>query len=182
MVKKCNSGLLCLTSFNIILIVIIIFGCLYHVKTSQNTIIIQNTNTTPVRETNSVLLNPFKPPLKKNQYLQEITYGLPINIPTQGFQSQYNQMGILTRINGPETILPLMGRTLITNKNKWQYYTISDQNNQLKLPVIFNGKSCTGDYGCDDLSNGDIVYVEGYNDAFKATIYENNSPKYIPFI
>ena len=31
---------------------------------------------------------------------------------------------------------------------------------QLKLPVIFNGKSCTGDYGCDDLSNGDIVYVE----------------------
>ena len=24
--------------------------------------------------------------------------------------------------------------------------------------------------------------VEGYNDAFKVTIYENNQPRYIPFI
>ena len=39
----------------------------------------------------------------------------------------------------------------------------------IKLPVVNRGKSCTGEYGCDNLQNGDTVYVEGYNDAFKAT-------------
>ena len=36
--------------------------------------------------------------------------------------------------------------------------------------------------GCDDLYTGDIVHVEGYKDKFKVTTYENDMPKYIPFI
>ena len=75
-----------------------------------------------------------------------------------------------------------MGRELYANRDKWQYYTMSDQNNSVKLPVSSNGKSCTGEYGCDSLSNGDTVYLEGYNDAFKVTMYENNVMQYIPFI
>ena len=67
-----------------------------------------------------------------------------------------------------------MGRPLHTNRNKWQYYTISDQNQGIKLPVSRNGRSCTNEYGCDDLFNGDTIYVEGYKDAFKVTIYENS--------
>ena len=38
------------------------------------------------------------------------------------------------------------------------------------------------EYGCDELMSGDTVYVEGYNDAFKVTIYENSQPRYIPFL
>ena len=75
-----------------------------------------------------------------------------------------------------------MGRPLHVNRNKWQYYTMSDKNNSVKLPISVKGKSCTTEYGCDCLFNGDSVYVEGYNDAFKVTMYDNDSPQYIPFL
>jgi hypothetical protein len=78
-------------------------------------------------------------------------------------------------------ILPLMGRKHMSGRDKWQFYTISGSGNlNTKLPISVNGKSCTGEYGCDDIYNGDIVYVEGYNDTFKATIYENNQFQYLP--
>ena len=52
----------------------------------------------------------------------------------------------------------------------------------IKLPVSHKGRSCTNEYGCDNIYNGDNVYVEGYNDAFKATIYDNDTMRYIPFL
>ena len=97
----------------------------------------------------------------------------------------YKQVGILTRTvqkQNDETILPVMGRPLYTNKSKWQYYTMNDKNNAIKLPMSHNGRSCTNEYGCDELLSGDTVYVEGYNDSFKVTIYENSQPRYIPFV
>jgi hypothetical protein len=75
-----------------------------------------------------------------------------------------------------------MGRPLFTNRDKWNFYTQSDQNNSVKLPITFKGRSCTNEYGCDDVSNGDTVYVEGYDDAFKCTLYDNSQPKYIPIV
>ena len=129
--------------------------------------------------------NPYDPPLKTNHFMPKDSTdprGIPINIQTRGFNTSYSQIGILTRNNGSETILPLMGRPIYANRNKWQYYTMTDKNNMIKLPVIKNGKSCTSEYGCDDLSNGDTVFVEGYNDAFKVTIYETDAPRYIPFV
>jgi sortase (surface protein transpeptidase) len=35
--------------------------------------------------------------------------------------------------------------------------------------------------GCDEVYNGDTVYVEGYNETFRATIYENALYSYIPW-
>ena len=110
------------------------------------------------------------------------SFGIPINIQTRGLNTAYRQVGILTRINGAETILAVMGRPLHVNRNKWQYYTMSDKNNSVKLPISLKGKSCTNEYGCDCLFNGDSVYVEGYNDAFKVTMYDNDNPRYIPFL
>jgi len=107
---------------------------------------------------------------------------MPINQNTQGFETSFSQMGLLTRQNGTETILPLMGKQVLSNRDKWQFYTMSDKNNSIRLPITFNGKSCTSEYGCDNLYNGDTVYVEGYNDAFQITMYENNSIKYIPVL
>ena len=132
-----------------------------------------------------VLRNPYLPPLRNNNYFPSDSSdprGIPINVPTRGFRSEWKQKGILTRTNGEETILPLMARPLYSNRQKWQYYTMSDKNNSVKLPVVKNGKSCTNEYGCDEIFSGDTVYVEGYGDTFKATIYENNSAEYIPFI
>lgn len=134
------------------------------------------------------LTDPYLPPLKDNRYFPLPTHGqgVPINVRTQGFDTSYRQVGILTRVGAggdpKETILPVMGRPLFANRNKWQFYTMSDSNNSVKLPISLGGKHCTGEYGCDDLNNSDTVYVEGYNTPFKATIYENEFPRYIPFV
>ena len=120
----------------------------------------------------------------RRAYTKDMTdpRGIPINVRTQGVDAAFRQVGILTRNGNGETILPLMGRPLQTNRDKHQFYTMNDKNNMIKLPVSKNGKSCTGEYGCDDLYNGDTVYVEGYKDSFKVTVYENNALRYIPFV
>ena len=79
-----------------------------------------------------------------------------------------------------ETILPLYGRFIYRRRDKQQYYTFSDKNQSVRLPVTYEGKSCMSEYGCNSLSNGDVVYVDGYNDSFKVTLYENQNLTYIP--
>ena len=156
-----------------------------------------------------VLLNPYVPPLRDNSVgatrpiydirggVETIHYGehggyggggggggggVRVNVPTRSVDTTYRQVGILTRSGGQqETILPLIGRPLFTNRDKWQFYTLSDKNNAIKLPVIINGKSGTGEYGCNNVSTGDTVYVEGYNDAFRVTAYDSASLRYLPF-
>ena len=133
-----------------------------------------------------VLEDPYAPPLRNDSYfgginmMMPMAAGVPINIRTQGppVNTNYRQVGLLTRINGKETILPLMGRPLQKNRDKWQFYTMSDKNNSVKLPISFKKKSCTSEYGCDNIYNGDTVYVEGYKDAFQATIYDNAVMEY----
>ena len=74
-----------------------------------------------------------------------------------------------------------MGRRNMAGRDKWQYYTISNTGNlNTKLPISVNGKSCTSEYGCDIINNGDTVYVEGYKDTFRATVYETSTFQYIP--
>ena len=158
-----------------------------------------------------VLLNPYVPPLRDNSVgsttpsydirggVETIHYGgygfggggggggvagVRVNVPTRAVDTTYRQVGILTRNGGNgggETILPLIGRPLFTNRDKWQFYTLSDKNNAIKLPITVNGKSGTGEYGCNNVSSGDIVYVEGYNDAFKVSAYDSASLRYLPF-
>lgn len=132
-----------------------------------------------------VLTDPYVAPLRDPRIFPRNSSdirGIPINIRTQGFNTSYRQVGILTRNGGQETILPLMGRPLMANRDKWQFYTINDKFNGIKLPVVSKGKSCTNEYGCDDLMNGEDVYIEGYKDTFKVTIYDTNLPEYIPYV
>lgn len=140
------------------------------------------------RANSDVLEDPYAPPLRNDSYFGGIgpmmapppIVTMPINVRTQGppINTNYRQVGLLTRIDGKETILPLMGRPLQKNRDKWQFYTMSDKNNSVKLPISFKKKSCTGEYGCDNIYNGDTVYVEGYKDAFQATIYDNAVMEY----
>jgi len=140
-----------------------------------------------------VLLNPYAAPYKDERYfVPELTYvppgTVPINVSTNigatPDGTPYRQMGIITPLNGTskDNILPLMGRPLFTNRDKWQYYTISNQHNNVKLPISFKGRSALNDYGVDQIFNGDTVYVEGYGEPFKVTIYENDTIKYLPFV
>jgi hypothetical protein len=138
-----------------------------------------------------VLLNPYTPPLSDERYLipqmNIIPPGtVPINISTNvgAVDTSYRQVGILNPTNKPnkDNVLPLMGRPVFTNRDKWQYYTIGNQFNSVKLPIIVKGKSGLNEYGVDRLYNGDTIYIEGLNDVYRATIYDNDTIKYLPFI
>lgn len=139
------------------------------------------------------LLNPYAPPLRDERYfipgfsMGGIPFGsVPINVSTNigAVDTQYRQLGIMNSINSKGKVIPLMGRPLFTNRDKWQYYTNSSEGNgsSLRLPVSRNGKSCTNEYGCDKLYNGDTVYVEGINEPYRITLYDNDTIKYLPFI
>jgi hypothetical protein len=138
-----------------------------------------------------VLLNPYSPPLRDERYLipqlNIIPPGtVPINVSTNvgAVDTSYRQVGILNPSNKPnkDNVLPLMGRPVFTNRDKWQYYTIGNQHNNIKLPIIVKGKSGLNEYGVDRLYNGDTIYIEGLNDVYRATIYDNDTIKYLPFI
>ena len=79
-------------------------------------------------------------------------------------------------------ILPLFGKETYPRSSKWNYYTSTDSYHNVQLPIIYKNKDCMHEYGCDEIYNGDSVYVEGYKDSFGVTLYENDSPKYIPFV
>ena len=140
---------------------------------------------------NDPLLNPYAPPLRDERYFIP-RFGMappgavPINVSTNvgAVDTAYRQLGILTPLNGKskDNILPLMGRPLFTNRDKWTYYTTSNQHNNVKLPVSRGGKSCSSEYGCDKLYNGDTVYIEGINEPYKITVYDNDTIKYLPFV
>lgn len=158
---------------------------------------------------NDIFNDPYMPPLKRDDYflspsltsdirglpslipqLEIPKMVLPINVETRGISSDYTQIGILTKVGFSENddsenplILPLMGRRIMTGRDKWQYYTISNTGSlHTKLPIKVGRRSCTSEYGCDNIMDGDVVYVEGYKHKFKATVYENNSFNYIPVL
>lgn len=153
---------------------------------------------------NDVLQNPYVPPLRDDRYLtpthdvrgmpscpSRVTLGfndpttcnkagIPINISTRAIDTDYRQVGILH--NDRKSILPLLGRPLITSRDKWQFYTMNEKENSIKLPLLHNGKSCTNEYGCDNLYNGDQIYVEGIKEVYIVKMYDSAVMKYLPFI
>jgi hypothetical protein len=129
---------------------------------------------------NDVLLNPYVPPTNDETYFLP----MPINIPTSRNVSDgpYRQIGILSPLNGQkkDNILPLMGRMIYPSRSLYQYYTISNQHNNVKLPIMVKGKSGLNDNGVNEIYSGDNVYVEGINEVYKANIYENDTIRYLP--
>jgi hypothetical protein len=121
-------------------------------------------------------------PIPVREVSPRVAMPVAVQIPTRGYPTSYQQMGILTSDTRKDMILPLMGRQTTTGRDKWQYYTVSNSGAiQTKLPVSRAGRSCTSEYGCDELFNGDTVFVEGYKEVFRATIYENAGLAYNPF-
>ena len=204
MSRRCPPGVLCIENITLFMLFLILISILFYIffvtrkeQTTKHVVIKENNlnNNNPrglfprpsfsfSNITNDILLNPYSAPLRDDRYFNHTDgggiRGIPINIQTNAIDTTYRQVGILTRNNSTEMILPLMGRPLFTSRDKWNFYTISDKN--IKLPVSFKNKSCTNEYGCDNLYNGDNVYVDGLNDTFKVTMYDNNVMKYIPFL
>ena len=210
MPKRCPPGVFCIENYTIFAIFCILFVITIYIffkmpnhthssssgGSSTSTTIIEevpvsmspfvraNPSLSFTENQGDILLNPYAPPVNDERYLipsQDVRGVVPINIRTQGVDAAYRQVGILTSQNSKEQILALMGRPLLTNRDQWQYYTMSERNN-IKLPVSVKGKSCMNEYGCDKIYDGDTVYVQGYNGIFRATIYDNDVLRYIPIV
>ena len=205
--KKCPPGVICIENVTLGLLMIALSIVIYIIystfKPTQEKVIVEKNNglsrfsdfirfpSFPYNNLpQDVLQNPYAAPLKDERYfIPELNYAppgsIPINVATNigAVDTNYRQLGILTPLNGvnKDNILPLMGRPVLTNRQKYQYYTISNQHNNVKLPVSVKGRSGTNEYGVDEIYNGDTVYIEGYNEAFRVTMYDNDTIKYLPF-
>jgi hypothetical protein len=156
--KKCQPGTFCIENMTLVVVLICFIGFGYY-------------------------LFYYKPIQSVNQ--REVVFIQQPQIQTNyspNHNSSYHQVGILTPLNGKETnnILPLMGKQLDNRRGLWNYYTISNQHNNVKLPITVRGKSAVSERGVDEINNGDSVFVEGVFDAYKATIYDNETIRYMP--
>jgi hypothetical protein len=208
---KCMPGVVCLENYTILFLLIVLGGALYFLffnsynknrkKPHRHANMNMHMPYPPVADawmgglvsipTRSDPFNdPYSPPLKYDMpfygvpNIPDIRGAIPVNIKTRGTNTDFRQVGILTRKNGiDDMILPLMGTRLMSGRDKWTYYTISNNGNiNTKLPISVAGRSCTNEYGCDEIYNNDTVYVEGYKDVFNATVYENGTFSYIPVL
>ena len=185
--KKCIPGVICIETATLFVIIVGGIIIIYYIHLylringtgNPNCKLVNNLNYPNISQLDP-LSNPYAPPLKTN--MNDFRIQMPINIRTQNNNPNYTQIGILTRKTGEnDLILPLMGTTLNTSRNKWIYYTISNTGNvNTKLPLRINGRSSMNEYGCDEINNNDVIYVEGYKSTFQATIYENGLYSYIP--
>lgn len=208
MAKKCIPGVICIENMTLFVLILLSISVAYLYykqfgsgnRSKETKIVVNNAIPTPMNS-GSDLQNLYVPPLNTIDVRGPVEMppqvgagfgvGLPVNIRTSTANTPYRQIGILTKnvqnggANGTDPlILPLFGRSLLNGRDKWQYYTVANSGGvafNAKLPISVNGRSCTSEYGCDSVSNGDTVYVEGYNDTFRATIYENATLSYIPF-
>jgi len=207
MPRRCPPGVFCIENVTIVFICVIfavlglVFYCMRMRGSSSGRNIIINTQSPflPLKEKkgygSDVFFDIYKAPLRddrcftggggdirSNPFMMSSysSGGMPINVPTQECgDSNYRQVGILTRTNNRDTILPLMGRPIFPRRDKWNFYTLNDKNNMIKLPVKIKGRSGTLEQGCDNVYNGDTIFVEGYNEPFKVTMYDNNTLRYV---
>lgn len=114
---------------------------------------------------------------------------LPVNMQTRGYPDQFQQVGLLTAPGGTETsgtpnrtILPLFGRTIDSNRNRWNYYTRTDGINPVQVPIQFKRRNCDDDNGCDEITDGDSIGVPVMGQSFTASVYRYSTPRYMPVV
>jgi hypothetical protein len=154
--KKCQPGTFCIENMTLVVVLLCFVGFGYYLFYYQ--------------------------PRPHSETKREVVYIQPQLQTNYSQNAQYHQVGILTPLNGKETnnILPLMGKQLDTRRSLWNYYTVSNQHNNVKLPITVRGKSAVSERGVDEINNGDSVFVEGVFDAYKATVYDNETIRYMP--
>jgi len=168
MAKQCPPGVICIENATMLMIGCILIGIIYLANSYHSKILIQTMR-------NNI------PNVNQQHQQQQQQHGVAINTPTQSYDTSYRQVGILSRNNEQDVIMGLFGLQMNRGRDLWQYYTTTEHG--IRLPISINGKSGSTEYGCDPVENGDMIYVEGYNDAFRATIYDdNNRMRYIPMI
>lgn len=190
----CPPGVLCITPTLVLVIVIFILVIafalyIYHNEKKQynNPVFIEKKETTPIevvvnssgedsRYTRAPKplrnwLNPVESPIE----------GSISNIPvmaTRGLPESYQAMGVIQTSSGE--LLPLYGRRVASRSDRFNYYTRTDTNNPLPLPIRYKKRDCQDDIGCDELFDNENIQIIPTNQTGKVNIYRFNGPTYIP--
>jgi hypothetical protein len=106
-----------------------------------------------------------------------VVTSIPV-VPTRGLPEAYQSMGIVTTSSGE--LLPLYGRRLASRSDRFNYYTRTDTNNPIPLPIRHKKRDCQDDIGCEELFDGDSVEIAPTKQNGSVTIYRFNGPTYIP--
>jgi hypothetical protein len=104
----------------------------------------------------------------------------PKELPSYDNNREYQQVGILTsNDNNEPIILPLFSKRANNHRDRWNYYTTTDKNTMLRLPISHDNMKCDDDIGCNEIYDGNTLYIEMYKGkTFTATIYKKQAPSY----
>lgn len=120
---------------------------------------------------------PLRDWLSPNIDLDGSIYAVP-RIATQGLPEAYQSMGIVKTDSGE--LLPLYGRRIASRSDRFNYYTRTDTNNPLPLPITYKRRDCQDDVGCEELFDNDQVTIIPTKQNGSVTVYRFNGPTYIP--
>jgi hypothetical protein len=104
----------------------------------------------------------------------------PKELPSYDNNREYQQVGILTsNDNNEPIILPLFSKRANNHRDRWNYYTTTDKNTMLRLPISHDNMKCDDDIGCNEIYDGNTLYIEMYKGkTFTATIYKKQTLSY----
>jgi len=103
----------------------------------------------------------------------------PSHNPRYEENTKVQQIGFITSLDIEPKIMPLFGQSMRrTHADRWVYFTATDQNQSIRLPVTFDNRDCMNDdVGCTEIYNDDIVKVPSYNNSeFKVSLYKKQIP------
>lgn len=104
----------------------------------------------------------------------------PNKLPSYN-NTEYQQIGILTsdETDKDPIVLPLFSRKIGNRSDRFNYYTATDKNNMMRLPITKDNNNCEDDIGCREVYNGDKITIDIYKGrVFTATIYKVDAPRY----
>lgn len=104
--------------------------------------------------------------------------GYIMNTPTRGLPESYQSMGLLKTADGQ--LLPLFGRRVASRSDRFNYYTRTDTNNPVPLPIHYKRRDCQDDVGCDELMSGEEIKIIPTGQTAQATLYRFDGPTYVP--
>lgn len=117
--------------------------------------------------------------MKNNQNNNDLIIH-PNKLPEYNNQD-YQQIGILTanETDKEPIVLPLLAKRVNNNRDRWNYYTATDKNNMMRIPIKHRNIDCDDNIGCIEINDGDNLNIEIYKGrVFTATIYKKQSPQY----
>ena len=178
----CPPGILCITPSLILLVVIlaILLIYIYNEYINKKQVIYNIEPSQQKEQQQPIYINVSRGGDDRYTRAPEPTqnyYGLT-SVATRGVPDNYQSMGVVKTSSGE--LLPLYGRRVASRSDRFNYYTRTDTNNPIPLPINFKRRDCQDDVGCEELFDGENVEISPTKQSGTVTSYRFNGPTYIP--